>query len=373
MSYQICTSCVMDTTDPNIKFNKDGVCDYCLNAKKLFKYKAFNKPNIENLIKKIKKNKAANQKYDCLIGVSGGLDSSFLVHFVVTKMKLKPLLLHVDAGWNSNLSSSNIEKLVDKLNLDLVTKVVEWEEVKDLQLSFFKAQLPNLDTVQDHAFFGSIYNYAKKENIKNILTGANFSTEFIREPLAWAYHASDLKHIRHVHEQFGTIKLKNFPFCNIFKYKILYRYFYGIRVFNPLNFIDYKKNLSEKILKNEYDWTSYKEKHYESRFTKFFEGFWAKKKFNFDKRRVHLSNLVISNQISRNQALNELSKDSIEGDELRNEIKFICDKLEISEEFFNELLSGKNKSFKDYKSNFFIINILTKILIFFGIEKRLIR
>ena len=373
MNYQICKSCVMDTTDPKIKFDDTGVCDYCNNAKKQFSSKSYNKLDINELKNKIIKNKTKNQKYDCLIGVSGGLDSSFLVHLAVTKMKLNPLLLHVDAGWNSNLSSSNIEKLVDKLKLDLVTKVIDWNEVKDLQLSFFKAQLPNLDTVQDHAFFGSIYNYAKKKNIKNILTGANFSTEFIREPLSWAYHASDLKHIKSVHKEFGTIKLKNFPFCSILKYKILYRFVFGIKVFNPLNYILYKKSESEKILKKKYDWTSYKEKHYESRFTKFFEGYWAKKKFNFDKRRVHLSNLILSKQLTRNQALEELTQETFGSDELRLEIKFICDKLEISEDYFNKLFLGQNKSFKNYKSNYFIINILTKILFFLGIEKRIIR
>lgn len=373
MSYQICKSCVMDTTDSKINFDKNGICDYCNNAKKQFYTNLYKKSNIKELTKKIKRNKIPDKKYDCLIGVSGGLDSSFLVHFVVTEMKLNPLLLHVDAGWNSNLSSTNIEKLVDKLKLDLVTKVVEWDEVKDLQLSFFKAQLPNLDTVQDHAFFGSIYNFAKNEKIKNILTGANFSTEFIREPLSWAYHASDLKHIKSVHDKFGTIELKTFPFCNIFKYKILYRFLFGIKVFNPLNYIDYKKSESEKILKQKYGWTSYKEKHYESRFTKFFEGYWAKKKFNFDKRRVHLSNLILSNQLTRDQALKELSLETFSSDELRLEIKFICDKLEISEKDLNKFFLGKNKSFRDYKSNYFIINIFTKILFFLGMEKRIIR
>ena len=194
---KICNNCVMDTSSPDIKFNKNGICNYCITYKNKIGNSLNNnnkETQLEKIISKIRNFRIKkNLKYDCLIGISGGLDSSYLVYYLVEKLGIKPLLFHVDAGWNSSISSNNIQKLVDKLDLDLITEVINWNEMRDLHLSYFKSGVPSLDTIQDHAFFGAMYKYVEKNNFKFILTGANLATEFIRAPLDWAYHASDTK------------------------------------------------------------------------------------------------------------------------------------------------------------------------------------
>ena len=358
--YVVCKTCVMDTSDENIKFDKDGICDYCKNfdknIKKNFENYDFSKKKIIDIAKKIK-NKS-NNKYDCLIGISGGVDSSYLAHFVKKELKLNPIVIHVDTGWNSLESANNIEP---------------WKEMRDLQLSFFKAQHPNLDIPQDHAIFASLYNYAVKNNIKYILTGGNFSTECIREPLEWAYHASDVRHIKDIHKKFGNLKLNNFPLCDIFTYKIYYRFFKGLKVIQPLNFIEFNKEKSMELLKNLYGWIKYDHKHYESRFTKFYEGYWLLKKFGYDKRKAHFSSLILTGQMARDDAINKLTKSPFDQVEIDKEFNFVCKKLDISEEQLKNIMSENNKSFKNYKSSYYLIQFFVKLLRLVGVETRLIR
>ena len=375
-NYQLCKSCVMDTTDPNIYFDEFGICDHCINFNKNIKnflnFKALNRDELEKLSFKIS-NSTNKNGYNCLIGLSGGVDSSFLVHYAVTKLKLKPFIVHVDTGWNSKESVNNIEKIIDKLNLDLHTEVINWREMRDLQLSFFKAGHPNLDIPQDHAIWASIHKLSLKHQIKFLITGGNFSTECIREPLEWSYHASDVRHIKDVHKRFGSNKLETFPLCNIFTYKLYYRYFKNLKVIQLLNYINYKKNDAISILEKEYGWINYSHKHYESRFTKFFEGYWLRKKFNIDVRRVHFSSLILNNQLSRQEALNKLEKDPYDAKDIINEINFIKNKLNISDIDFEKYMNSPKKSFRDYKSYNNIIHILILICRFFKIEKRVIR
>ena len=220
--YKICSNCVMDTSSPDITFDKNDVCNYCFTYESKIK-DSFDKQDknfqLQKIIKKIKNYSfMKKKKYDCLIGISGGLDSSYLVYYIVEKLGLKPLLFHVDAGWNSSISANNIEKLVDKLNLDLITKVINWNEMRDLHLAYFKSGVPSLDTIQDHAFFGAMYKYVEENNFKFILTGANFSTEFIRAPLDWAYHASDTRQIKDIHNKFGKREIKSFPYYEVIIY-----------------------------------------------------------------------------------------------------------------------------------------------------------
>ena len=373
--YSVCKTCVMDTSDSKIKFDAKGECDYCQNFKKNIK-KNFENLNISKrkifeIAKNIKKN--SNNKYDCLIGISGGVDSSYLAYFVKKELKLNPLVLHVDTGWNSLESTNNIEKIVDNLELDLETIVIPWREMRDLQLSFFRAQHPNLDIPQDHAIFGSLYKYAIKNNIKYILTGGNFSTECIREPLEWAYHASDVRHIKDVHNKFGEVKLQSFPLCDIFTYKIYYRFFKRLKVIQPLNFIEFNKEKSMDLLKNKYGWIKYDHKHYESRFTKFYEGYWLLKKFGYDKRKAHFSSLILTDQMTREDALNKLSKPPFDQTEIDKEFNFVCKKLDISEHELKNIMNGDNKSFKNYKSSYYLIQFFVKLLRFLGMENRLIR
>ena len=279
----------------------------------------------------------------------------------------------MDTGWNSLESTNNIEKIVDNLELDLETIVIPWREMRDLQLSFFRAQHPNLDIPQDHAIFGSLYKYAIKNNIKYILTGGNFSTECIREPLEWAYHASDVRHIKDVHNKFGEVKLQSFPLCDIFTYKIYYRFFKRLKVIQPLNFIEFNKEKSMDLLKNKYGWIKYDHKHYESRFTKFYEGYWLLKKFGYDKRKAHFSSLILTDQMTREDALNKLSKPPFDQTEIDKEFNFVCKKLDISEHELKNIMNGDNKSFKNYKSSYYLIQFFVKLLRFLGMENRLIR
>ncbi len=374
-NYKICSKTVMDTTDPNITFNEKGESNYYLNYIKniasSWKNDGSNFYKLERIADKIKI-EGKNNEFDCIIGVSGGVDSSYLVYLAKEVLKLRPLIYHVDGGWNSRLAVSNIEKIVDKLNLDLHTDVIYWPEMKDLQLSFFKAQVPHLDTPQDHAFFASMYNYAAKYKIKYILNGGNFSTECVREPLEWHYHASDLKHIKDIHSKFGSIKLNKFPTADIFKYKIYYRYFKNMRVIQPLNYIKYLKSEAIDFLEKQFGWEQYSHKHYESRFTKFYEGYWLIKKFGFDKRKAHYSSLILTDQMSREEALNKLSSPPYTY-EIEDDFEYVANKLEITVDDLKLFMSKENKTFRDYKSNYDIINFFTKLLRFLNLEKRIIQ
>ncbi len=372
---KICSKTVMDTTDPNISFNKNGESNYYTNfVENILPNWRNDGTKFDELVKlsdKIKK-ECKNRDFDCIIGISGGVDSSYLTYLAKEVLGLRPLIFHVDGGWNSQLAVSNIEKMIDKLNLDLHTDVIYWPEMRDLQLAFFKAQVPHLDTPQDHAFFSSMYNYASKHKIKYILNGGNYATECVREPLEWHYHASDLRQIKDIHSKFGKIKLNKFPTADIFKYKIYYRYVKGMKVIQPLNFIKYIKNDAISFLENKFNWRQYSHKHYESRFTKFYEGYWLLNKFGYDKRKAHYSSLILTDQMTREEALNKLQKPPYE-EEIEDDFEYVSNKLEISVQNLKDLMSQKNKSFRDYKSNFELINFFTKILRLLKIEKRIIQ
>jgi len=295
----------MDTTDPHITFDGRGWCDHCRNYNENilpnWRLGELGEKILAPTIEKIK-NDGKGRDHDCLIGISGGVDSSYLTMLAKEKFGLRPLIFHVDAGWNSQVSANNINRLIDGLGLDLYIEVVNWEEMKDLQLAFFKAQVPHLDTPQDHVFFASLYNFAAKNGFKYILTGANYSTECVREPLEWHYHASDLCQIKDIHHQFGTRPLRTFPLCDILTYKLYYRYIKGVRVVRPLNYVPYIREEAIEILMQRFGWEQYGHKHYESRFTRFYEGYWLPRKFGYDKRRAHFSSLILTGQMSRDEA-----------------------------------------------------------------------
>jgi tRNA(Ile)-lysidine synthase TilS/MesJ len=366
----------MDTSDPDIKFDEDGVCDYCIN------YYSNILPNwnkgsghfrqIEAMIGKIKKN-AMGRKHDCLLGISGGVDSSYLAYLAKEVFGLNPLIFHVDAGWNTDVAVSNIERMVDGLGLDLHTEVINWSEMQDLQLSFFKAGVPHLDTPQDHAFQAALYNFAAKNKFKYILNGGNYSTECIREPIKWHYHASDLTQLRDIHLKFGTRELKTFPLAGIFKYKLYYRYIKGVRVYRPLNYVSYVKADAINLLFNKFGWQPYSHKHYESRFTRFYEGYWLPTRFGFDKRRAHLSSLILTKQMKRAEALAQLEKGTYTPEEIDNDLSFIANKLNISRENLEKFYRIDKKNFTDYKNNMKLIQLGVKVLKIFGIQRSIIR
>lgn len=374
--YQICTNCIMDTTDPNINFDERGWCDYCNNYHKNilpnWHPDAEGERELMKVIDRIKK-EGEGKSHDCIIGMSGGVDSSYVVYIAKEKFGLRPLIFHVDAGWNSQQAVNNIEKMVDGLNLDLHTEVINWEEMKDLQLAFFKAQVPHVDTPQDHAFFAGLYNFAAKNKIKYILTGANYSTECVREPLEWHYHASDLVQLKDIHRKFGKRPLKTFPLADIFTYKLYYRFIKGVKVVKPLNSVPYIKEEAMQELVDKFGWQKYAHKHYESRFTRFYEGYWLPKKFGYDKRRAHFSSLILTNQMTREEALHKIAVSPYDDHAAEQDIEFVAKKLEISVEELKELMRGKNKSYRDYKSRMPLINFATQILRALGIQKSIIR
>ena len=367
---QVCTRCVMDTTDPDISFDADGVCDHCLTFDRkiipLWSNLLADPHSLDNLVGSIKSTSTDND-FDCLIGLSGGIDSSYLVH-LVHQLGLRPLLFHVDAGWNSDIAVSNIERLVDKLGFDLYTEVINWEEMRDLQLSFFKSGVPHIDTPQDHAFFATMYKFARKYNVKHILTGANYSTECIRNPLQWMYYQSDLVQLLDIHRSHGSVPLKTFPLTSILTHKIYLPYVKKIKVHSPLNLVPYNKHEAASILQSEYGWKPYPQKHFESRFTRFYEGFWLPKRFGYDTRKVQLSSLILTGQISRTDALRILSTPPLCDDQARIEIKYIASKLRISRDELLSYLDLPKKTHKDYQSQAWIYSLGAKFLRLIGSE-----
>ena len=367
----VCKRCVMDTSDSKIIFDSNGVCDHCNTFDKEIKPKwDFSETGLNQFHKKVLEIKKAskNNEHDCIIGMSGGIDSSYLVYAAKEIFNLNPLVFHVDAGWNSQIAVNNIQRLVDVLDLDLYTEVINWEEMKDLQKSFFKSGVPHIDTPQDHAFFATMYKFALKHNIKYILTGANYSTECIRNPIEWMYYQSDSIQIRDIHNRFGSKKLSSFPLTSILKHKIWLPYFKGIKVERPLNFIPYKKSEAKKLLIDKFGWQPYPQKHFESRFTKFYESFWLPKRFGYDVRKVQFSSLIMTGQMSRDDALEELKKPTYDVKEIEREIEFICNKLEISREDFDSYINLPKKTYQDYKNQREIYYIGAKLLKLMGIE-----
>ena len=374
--YQICANCIMDTTDSNIRFDARGWCDYCNNFHQNilpnWHPDGIGARQLEQDAEAIRR-AGRGRDHDCVIGLSGGVDSSYVVYLAKEKLGLRPLLLHVDAGWNSQQAVNNIEKLVDALGLDLHTEVIDWQEMRDLQLAFFKAQVPHLDTPQDHAFFAGLYNFAAKHGIRYILTGANYSTECVREPLEWHYHASDLRQLKDIHRRFGTRPLKSFPTADILTFKVYYRFVKGLRVVKPLNNVRYIKEEAMQLLVDRFGWQRYAHKHYESRFTRFYEGYWLPRKFGYDKRRAHFSSLILTRQMTRDEALQKISLPAYDDETIAHDFEYVATKLDITVDELRALMEAPNRSYRDYKHSMPVINAGTHVLRMVGVQKAIIR
>jgi N-acetyl sugar amidotransferase len=366
----------MDTSDSGITFDARGWCDYCNN------YHQNILPHwhpddagarlIAPVVDEIKRHGRGKQ-HDCLIGISGGVDSSYLTYIARETFGLRPLLYHVDAGWNSQQSANNIEKMVDGLGLDLHTEVVDWLEMQDLQLAFFKAQVPHLDTPQDHAFFAGLYNFAVKHGFKYVLTGANYSTECVKEPLEWHYHATDLRQLKDIHRRFGTRPLKTFPLVDIFTYKLYYRFVNGVRVVKLLDYVPYRKEAAMQLLVDRFGWQRYAHKHYESRFTRFYEGYWLPTKFGYDKRRAHFSSLILTGQMSRGEALQRITEPAYDEETVAEDFEYVATKLDLSAAELRAIMEGPNRSYHDYGNSMAMITLGAQVLRTLGVEKRIVR
>ena len=370
--YKICANCVMDTTDSKITFDEKGVCDHCNTyyADILPKWHTDDRGHkaLEEIIDKIKK-EGEGKDFDCLMGMSGGIDSSYLLYVMVEKYGLRPLVFHVDAGWNSQIAVNNIERLVDGLGLDLYTEVINWEEIKDLQLAFFKSGVSHVDTPQDHSFFATMYKFASKHKIKHILTGGNYSTECVRNPLEWMYYQSDSIQLKDIYKKYGTGELKDYPISNILWHKVYLPYIKGIKLIRPLDFVPYNKDEAMQLLVDKFGYQKYPQKHFESRFTRFYEGYWLPMKFGFDTRKVQYSSLILTDQMTRDEALESLLKPAYDPKTIKQDFEYIATKLGISVEELQSYMDAPNKTYKDYKSQDSIYNMGAKVMRALGLEK----
>ena len=352
---EICKTCVMDSTIVGFKIVENDICNFCIEwENNKDKYINFSKDIVQRKINTIKievKNHTQKfkNKYDCLVGLSGGADSSFVV-YNLWKMGLNPLVIHLDNGWGTLTSNSNISRILEKTNFDYKTLVLDWEEFKDLQLSFLKAGVPDIELPTDHAILAYIYNYALKNNIKYIFSGVNFSTEHSTIP-SWGWRKDDYNHIKKIHKIFGKIELKNYP--KIFPFKRFYSENISkkIKVINLLDQINYNSTKAAEILSKEFGWMSYEAKHHESFFTMFFQTYILPKKFKIDKRKLHYSCLIRNRELIRNKALEMLSLPAINSQNLPQNKKYFLKKLSLSNEEFENIMLQTPKKHSDYSIN----------------------
>lgn len=365
MNYKICKKCIMDNSDPEITFNKNGICNHCIRYNEVIssRINIYDKDKkVKKLVDKIKKSSSASE-YDCIIGVSGGVDSTY-VAYLCKELGLKPLAIHFDNGWNSELSVKNIENCLDFLNIDLVTYVIEWDYYKEIQKAFLYSSTPDGEIPTDHAINALLFNEAKKRGLKFIINGMNFATESMNVR-RWSYGHSDWKYIKHIITRFSHInKFKNYPHFSLLQL-ILNVLFYRIKVVSILNYIDYNKENAMELIKNKLNWVYYGGKHYESIYTRFYQGYFLPNKFGIDKRRGHFSDLIRSKQMTRKEAIKLIKKDPYPDESLKAEdLEYVLKKFELSSLDFNNIMEMSKKSFLDYPNNHKIVDFLKKCLNF---------
>lgn len=348
-TYRECTFCVMDTSDPDIAFDRDGRCNHCRQFEGLLGTTWF--PNedgarrLDELLDRIR-TQGRGQDYDCVLGLSGGVDSSFLA-LKAQEWGLRPLVVHVDAGWNSELAVQNIERIVKHTGFELHTHVVNWEAMRELQLAYLRAGVANQDVPQDHAFFAGLYQFATKNKVKYVLNGGNAATEGIF-PQAWHGAAMDARNLKAIHRRFGSGRLVGYPTIGILRYYVWYPHVRRMTPVRPLNYLPYSKNAAIDHLEATVGWRAYPRKHGESLFTKFFQNYYLPTKFGFDKRRPHFSSLIASGEMTRAQAHRELAEPLYDETELRRDQEYLCRKLRISLDEFEELLAAPIHEASDF-------------------------
>ncbi len=348
--YQQCSKTVMDNiADPNITFDENGVCNYYYEY--FEKEKRYVKKGIEgveffnNKIAQIK-NAGKNKKYDCILGLSGGVDSSYLA-YIAKKEGLKPLVVHFDNGWNSDLAVKNIESIVTKLGFDLHTLVVDWNEFRDLQLAYLKASVIDIEVITDHAIAATLYHLASKHKINYFLSGYNIVTEGIL-PKCWVFNKQDAVNIKSIHNKYGNVQLQTFPLLTMAK-KRYFSLLMNVESVTLLNYIEYNKNEVKELLMKELNWKDYGGKHYESVWTRFYQGYILPEKFKVDKRKAHLSTLICSGQISKEQALEELKAPIYDANQLEIDKDFVLKKLELSKNEFDALMKLPPRAHTDFE------------------------
>lgn len=354
--YQCCTRCVMDTSDSQIVFNGEGVCNHCLRYDAQITTRVYHgveaSTKLTALAEAIKR-AGKGKEYDCIIGVSGGGDSTY-VAYLTKELGLRPLAVHFDNGWNSELAVSNIEKTLNVVGIDLVTYVIDWSMFKELQIAFLMASTPDGEIPTDHAINALLWQEANRRNIKYVINGMNFATESASVP-SWAYGHSDWKYIRSVNKIFGkNKKLKGYPhfsLLDLFYYTVIK----GIRVVSILNYINYNKIEVMDVLQNKLGWVYYGGKHYESIYTRFYQAHVLPVKFGIDKRIGHLSDLINSKQLTREDALKLMKTKDYSEDMLKEDLAYVIKKFELTSEKFEAIMKAPIKSFRDYPNDYKLV------------------
>jgi len=374
--YQICKCCVMDTTDEDIHFDENGICDRCNEYKNRilpeWNYGEGHEEELKDLIYKIKQS-GKNKKYDCILGLSGGIDSSYMLHLAIKEWGLRPFVFHIDAGWNLPVAEENIKRLTDKLGVELHIEKMDWNEMREMQLAWFRTGLEMLDAPQDHAFIALIDKYSRELGVKYILNGYNICTEIVADPASWEKHSGptgDKKFMKDVIKKYCKIPIKKYTFTTGFKHKFVNPYIKHIKTIKPLNLVKFTKKQMTDVLSKEYGYVAYSQKHFEDLITKFLEGYWQPTRFGHDIRRAQLSSLVVTGQMSREEALDILSKPSLSDEESKELFIEVAKRLEISEKELNDFLYLPECNVK-FKSNKGLYNFGIKLFEKLGLEKRI--
>ena len=374
--YQICNCCVMDTSDEDIVFDENGVCMRCREYKDRilpeWNYGKGHEDELNAMLAEIKR-KGAGKKYDCILGLSGGLDSSYMLHLAVKEWGLRPFVFHIDAGWNLPVAEENIKRLTDKLGVKLHVEKMDWKEMRAMQLAWFRTGLEMLDAPQDHAFIALIDKFSRKLGVKYILNGYNISTEIIADPASWERGSGptgDGTYMKDVIKKYCSIPIKKYTFTSGIKHKVVIPYLYGVKTLKPLNLVPVTRQQMIDVLGAEYGYVPYGQKHFEDLITKFLEGWWQPTRFGHDIRRAQLSSLVVTGQMSREEALKILEQPPLTKEESRNLFKEVANRLEITEEELMALhkMPACTEKFKSQEK---LYNMGIRLFEILGIEKRI--
>lgn len=375
-NYKTCNSCVMDTSDKTLTFDENGICSRCNEFEqriaKEWNYGKGHEEELKKILIEIKES-GKGKKYDCILGLSGGLDSSYLLHLAVKEWKLRPFVFHVDAGWNLPVAESNVRKLCDGLNVELHIEKLDFEDMRQMQLAFFKTGHAGLDAPQDHAFIAQVDKWSEELGVKYILNGYNISTEIIANPASWyegAGPTADKTYIKDVLKKHGGYRTKNYTYTTGFKHKFWLPYIKGVKTVTLLNYVPFTKKEMIETLVNEYGYKPYKQKHFEDLLTKFLEGYWLPTRFGYDIRKAQLSSLVLTGQMSRDEALDILSRPSLTEEECKDLFSQVAQKLQITEEELQSYYALPKKYIK-YKNNNWVFNLGIKLYTFLGLDKRI--
>jgi N-acetyl sugar amidotransferase len=366
----VCRRCVMDHSDPQLIISADGICSHCIAAESNLRKYVFSaeeeNANLVAMVSRVQKRRKG--QYDSIIGLSGGVDSSYIAYLAKT-LNLNPLCVHFDNGWNSDVAVRNIRKIIDVTGFDLFTYVIDWPEFRDLQRSFIKAGVVDIEMVTDHAIFSTLFSICRQRGISSVLSGTNYVTEH-GMPCSWIWNKMDLTNIKDIHRRFGECRIRSFPTMGTLKWLMIRQFGFGGHFEEPLNSINYRKKTAMDVLKNEFGWEYYGGKHYESIFTKFYQAHILPEKFLIDKRKVHYSALIRTGEMSREEVVKELNIPLYDRDELKIDKQYVLKKLGFSEAEFDVIMNSSPVPHEFYKSDQKLINVVKRIAQKIGINSK---